>query len=70
MTDFLAYNRAKSKSMAGHVLSSLFSVVGATTTLHISDAKEMSLGLWKNICNKHGGTKQTLVARNSLFKQS
>jgi hypothetical protein len=54
--------------MAGQALSTLFSDVGVPTSLHTDGAKEMTLGHWKEIRDKHGGIKQTIVEPHSPWQ--
>jgi Reverse transcriptase (RNA-dependent DNA polymerase) len=67
-TGFSRVYPMKSKSMAGTALSTLFSDVGVPTSLHTDGAKEMTLGHWKEIRDKHGGIKQTIVEPHSPWQ--
>jgi hypothetical protein len=67
-TGFSRVYPMKSKSMAGNALSTLFSDVGVPTSLHTDGAKEMTLGHWKEIRDKHGGIKQTIVEPHSPWQ--
>lgn len=60
-TGFSRVYPMKSKSLAGKALSDLFSDVGVPTSLHTDGAKEMTIGHWKEVREKHGGIKQTTV---------
>ena len=60
-TGFTRVYPMKSKSLAGQALNCLFTEVGVPTMLHTDGAKEMMLGQWKEIRDKHGGIKQTLA---------
>jgi hypothetical protein len=55
----------KTKSLAGQVLRTLFSDVDVPTSLHTDGAKEMTLGHWKEIRDKHGEFKETIVEPHS-----
>lgn len=60
-TGFSKHIPLKSKGDAGDALEELFMDVGVPTSLHTDGAKELTIGKWKDVRDKHGGIKQTTV---------
>jgi hypothetical protein len=57
----------KSKADAGHALLEFIQDIGIPSALHTDDAKELTSGIWEQICKDHG-IKQTLAEPYSPFQ--
>jgi len=57
----------KSKSEAPYALKEFIQDVGIPSQLHTDDAKELTIGRWKEICQTHG-IKQTQTEPHSQFQ--
>jgi hypothetical protein len=52
--DFPSSYRCQEKSEAGYTLQELIRDVGIPKGMHTDDAKELTLGTWKKVCQGHG----------------
>jgi hypothetical protein len=69
MTDF-RYGKIvpmKAKSEAGYALKELIQDVGIPKHLHTDGAKELTMGIWKQVC-KEAGIKSTTTEKNSPWQ--
>jgi hypothetical protein len=69
MTDF-GYGKVvpmRAKSEAGHALKELIQDVGIPKHLHTDGAKELTMGLWNQVC-KEAGIKTTNTEKNSPWQ--
>jgi hypothetical protein len=57
----------KSKSEAPYALNEFIQDIGIPSQLHTDEAKELTIGRWKEICQTHG-IKQTQTEPHSPFQ--